>query len=283
MGSAHDGRPCGARCRTRRHAWADPRWRDRVAHADAPRRGRLRHCQGATATSRSSGCAARLTSGEFPAAPALGSVAVNGVAVKAMRTVRGEVAEPIERPRRAGPATGSRRARSSPDRSSSTSPTPRPTCSASKATSRRDWEERDPRDRRPSTPRVHPRSGHRHLDVRRRAARTRHSGRLPQRRRSQLRDRCPWPCLPQPATPSRPTAACRGSPVRPCSAHAASPAESPAAVLARGPASVRSRGRAVAADRLRDRCPRDRERWRGASALPCGSRPRASGPSHPAR
>ena len=41
---------------------------------------------------------ARLTSGGFPVAPALGSVTVNGVSVRAMRTVRGEVAEPIERP-----------------------------------------------------------------------------------------------------------------------------------------------------------------------------------------
>jgi len=40
---------------------------------------------------------ARLTSGTFPVASALASVTVNGVAVKATRTVRGEVAEPIER------------------------------------------------------------------------------------------------------------------------------------------------------------------------------------------
>ncbi len=40
---------------------------------------------------------ARLTSGAFPGAPGLGTVTVNGVSVRAMRTVRGEVAEPIER------------------------------------------------------------------------------------------------------------------------------------------------------------------------------------------
>jgi predicted phage baseplate assembly protein len=192
---------------------------------------------------------ARLTSGEFPVAPALGSVAVNGVAVKAMRTVRGEVAEPIERR-----AQGRSRYRLS---QAPVIPGSVLLDIADTATDvfgvegdvSTEWEERatlataapdarvftlDPGtgiltfgDGRAG--RAIP-AGYRNVVARSYA--TGAPGQSP-------------PAVGDTLAPNRSVPGLTGATVLALSA--ASPAESPAQVLARGPASVRSRGRAVAA------------------------------------